>query len=218
MLAEVTSRAAAQHVMYLELMMNSDEGSIPRLGLKIGWNADFATLRARLDSAGLLDSIRSASRTVDRGEHHQRELLRCGTPAADPGCAVCHSKTDPIGFGLENYDAAGVWRTRDGNFEIDSTGTLSDGRSFAGAAGLKALLRAQPETFARNFTERLLTYALGRGLERSDAPIVNQLCADMARDNYKFGTLLTSIVTSRPFQMRSVDASGTTRIAQRGAQ
>ena len=88
MLAEVTARAAAQHVSYLELMMNPDEGAIPRLGLRIGWNADFATLRARLDSAGLLDSIRSASSTVDRGEQHQRELLRCGTPAADPGCGV----------------------------------------------------------------------------------------------------------------------------------
>jgi uncharacterized protein DUF1588/uncharacterized protein DUF1585 len=122
---------------------------------------------------------------------------------ADPGCAVCHSLMDPIGFALENYDAAGAWRTRDGNFEIDTVGTLSDGRTFTGATGLKELLRSQPDAFARNFTEKLLTYALGRGLERSDRPIVEQIRGELARDNYRFSTLVTAIVNSRPFQMRT---------------
>jgi hypothetical protein len=115
---------------------------------------------------------------------------------------------DPIGFGLENYDAAGAWRTREGNFEIDTVGTLADGRTFTGATGLKELLRSQPDAFARNFTEKLLTYALGRGLERSDRPVVEQIRGELAHDNYRFSTLVTAIANSRPFQMRSAAASG----------
>ena len=122
---------------------------------------------------------------------------------ADPACAVCHSQMDPIGFGLENYDAAGAWRTKDGNFDIDTVGTLADGRTFTGATGLKQLLRAQPDAFVRNFTEKLLTYALGRGLERSDRPVVEQIRSELARDNYRFTTLVTAIANSRPFQMRT---------------
>jgi Protein of unknown function (DUF1585)/Protein of unknown function (DUF1588) len=122
---------------------------------------------------------------------------------ADPNCAVCHRMTDPIGFGLENYDAAGAWRTKDGNFDIDTKGTLSDGRTFTGASGLKEMLRAQPDAFTRNFTEKLLTYALGRGLERSDRPAVEQIRGQLAADNYRFATLVTAIVNSRPFQMRA---------------
>jgi hypothetical protein len=123
----------------------------------------------------------------------------------DPACAVCHSQMDPIGFGLENYDAAGAWRTKDGNFDIDTTGTLSDGRTFVGATGLKQLLRAQPDAFARNFIEKLLTYALGRGLERSDRPAVDQIRGELASDDYRFTTLVTAIANSRPFQMRSAE-------------
>jgi adenosine deaminase len=88
MLAEVTSRAAAQHLSYLELMINLDDGFLPRLGARVGWNADFATMRTRLESAGLRDSIRNASRVFDIAEQRQRALLRCGTPAADAGCNV----------------------------------------------------------------------------------------------------------------------------------
>lgn len=88
MLAEVTSRAAAEHISYLELMTNPDDGSIPRLGLQVGWNSDFATMQASLDSAGLRTAITNASRAMDRAEQQQRALLRCGTPAADAGCGV----------------------------------------------------------------------------------------------------------------------------------
>ena len=122
---------------------------------------------------------------------------------ANPSCAVCHNQMDPIGFGLENYDPAGAWRTRDGNFDIDSSGTLPDGRSFTGAKGLKQILRSQSDAFARNFTEKLLTYALGRGLEPADRPAVDQIRGELARDNYRFFTLVTAIANSRPFQMRT---------------
>jgi len=125
---------------------------------------------------------------------------------ANPSCAVCHTQMDPIGFGLENYDAAGAWREKDGNFEIDASGTLPDGRSFRGAKGLKAILRADAAAFARNFTEKLMTYALGRGLELADRSVVDQIAGDVARDDYRFASIVTGIVNSRPFRMRSKES------------
>jgi hypothetical protein len=122
---------------------------------------------------------------------------------ADPSCAACHNAMDPIGFALENYDAAGQWRTKDGNFDIDNSGTLPNGRSFVGAKALKEVLKADAGLFARNFTEKLLTYALGRGLELSDRPVVDQIGRDLANDNYRFVTLVNQIVNSRPFRMRA---------------
>jgi len=122
---------------------------------------------------------------------------------ANPSCSVCHNQMDPIGFGLENYDAAGAWREKDGRFDVDTTGTLPDGRSFTGAKGLKQILRADAPIFARNFTGKLMTYALGRGLERTDRPAVERISRDVARDDYRFVPLVTAIVNSRPFRMRS---------------
>ncbi|MCM3880873.1 MAG: DUF1592 domain-containing protein [Vicinamibacterales bacterium] len=121
----------------------------------------------------------------------------------DPSCAACHNSMDPIGFGLDNYDAAGAWREKDGNFAVDTSGTLPDGRSFTGARELKQILRSQSDAFAQNFTEKLLTFALGRGLERSDRSNVGQISGTLAGSNYKFSTLVTSIVSSPAFQMRA---------------
>src|SRR5262249_55589344 len=81
---------------------------------------------------------------------------------ANPACATCHQKMDPLGFGLENFDAVGAWRTRDGNFDIDPSGVLPDGRSFSGPAELKKILLAQKDQFARCLVEKMLTYGLGR--------------------------------------------------------
>ena len=122
---------------------------------------------------------------------------------ANPSCSVCHNQMDPIGFGLENYDAAGAWREKDGKFDIDTTGTLPDGRSFTGARGLKQILRADAAVFARNFTEKLTTYALGRGVERADRAVIDQISRDTARDDFRFVSIVTGIVTSRPFRMRN---------------
>jgi cytochrome c553 len=129
---------------------------------------------------------------------------------ADPSCAACHNSMDPIGFGLENYDAAGAWRTKDGNFDVDSSGTLPDGRSFTGAKGLKQVLMSQSHAFTQNFTEKLLTYALGRGIERSDRALVGQISGKVAQQNYRFSALVSSIVNSPAFQMRSVSSGDTT--------
>ncbi|HUS05685.1 MAG TPA: DUF1592 domain-containing protein [Bryobacteraceae bacterium] len=121
---------------------------------------------------------------------------------ANSVCASCHSKMDPLGFGLENYDAIGAWRSRDGKFPIDSSGILPNGKSFKTPAQLKAILKSDKDAFSRCLTEKLLTYALGRGLERYDRPAVNSIGQKLAAKQYRFSQLVMEIVTSLPFQMR----------------
>ncbi|MFN0122054.1 MAG: DUF1592 domain-containing protein [Blastocatellia bacterium] len=117
-------------------------------------------------------------------------------------CAACHARMDPLGFGLENFDAVGAWRVKDGSFPIDSAGVLPDGRKFNGPGELKTILRADRDAFARGVTEKLLTYALGRGLERYDKPVVRQIAARVAEKDYRFSSLVLEITRSLPFQMR----------------
>ncbi len=117
-------------------------------------------------------------------------------------CAACHSRMDPLGFGLENFDAVGQWRTRDGKFEIDSSGTLPDGRTFKGAQELTRILQTDRDAFATGLSEKLLTYALGRGLERADKPVVRKIAKNVAANDYRFSSLVMEIVTSLPFQYR----------------
>jgi mono/diheme cytochrome c family protein len=117
-------------------------------------------------------------------------------------CASCHTRMDPLGFGLENFNAIGAWRTTDGQFPIDASGTLPDGRSFKGLEGLKSILKAQPDAFAECLTRKLLIYALGRGLERADDPTVKKIVKDSAAENYRFSSLILGIVKSETFQKR----------------
>ena len=126
---------------------------------------------------------------------------------ANPTCAVCHVQMDPIGFGLENYDAAGAWRTHDGKFPIDASGTLPGGESFNGALGLEKILRSRADQFARHFTEELMTYALGRGLEEFDRETVNGIVADAAVHDYRFSSLVSDIIHSKPFRMRGIETA-----------
>ena len=114
---------------------------------------------------------------------------------------------DPIGFGLENYNAIGGWRTADGNFPIDASGELPGGTRFDGPADLRAVLYAQEDQFARNLTEKVLTYALGRGLESYDEPVVEEIRSGLARSGYQFSSLVLGIVESMPFQMRVEERS-----------
>ena len=141
---------------------------------------------------------------VGKATSQRQELER---HRADPSCAVCHDRMDPIGFGLENYDAIGAWRTADGNFPIDASGELPGGTRFDGPAGLKAVLYAQQDQFARNLTEKVLTYALGRGLESYDEPVIDGIRRDIARNGYRFSSLVLGIVESIPFQMRLEERS-----------
>lgn len=117
-------------------------------------------------------------------------------------CASCHSRMDPLGFGLENFDAIGSWRAQDGQQPIDSSGTLPDGRSFKGARELKVILQADRNAFAECLTEKLLTYALGRGLERYDKPTIKKIAGNVAASDYRFSSLVLEIVNSMPFQKR----------------
>ena len=125
---------------------------------------------------------------------------------ANPDCAVCHNKMDPLGFALENFNAIGAWRNLDGNFPIDSSGTLPDGRSFNGPEELKRILKSE-QTFIRSLTEKMLTFALGRGLEHYDRCVVDQVGKALAKTEYKFSTLVTEIARSEPFQMRKIDGA-----------
>jgi hypothetical protein len=114
---------------------------------------------------------------------------------------------DPLGFGLENYDAIGRWRTEDRNFIIDSDGRLPGGRSFDGPEGLKQLLLADKNGFTKALAEKLLTYALGRGLEDYDQPAVQSIVSNTVSDGYKFSSLLTEIALSDPFRKRRGEAA-----------
>jgi len=122
----------------------------------------------------------------------------------DPACASCHSRMDPLGFGLENFDAIGAWRTADGTFPVDASGTLPGGKSFRGPLELKSLLQQERAAFVRGLTEKLLTYALGRGLERFDKPVVSAIAQKLEARQYRFSELVNEIVHSLPFQQRRV--------------
>jgi len=121
----------------------------------------------------------------------------------DPVCASCHTRMDPLGFALENYDGVGKWRIKDIGAVIDASATLPDGTQFTGPSGLKqALLNDHRDEYLQAVTEKLLMYALGRGLEYYDKPAARMIVREAAHDNYRLSSLITAIVTSTPFQMR----------------
>lgn len=121
---------------------------------------------------------------------------------ADPRCASCHQQMDAVGFAFENFDAIGRFRSKDGNDPIDPAGELPDGSKFAGPAQLKEILTGKKDLVARNITEKLLTYALGRGLEYYDERAIRKIVAEMSKADYKFSTLVSGIVNSDPFRLR----------------
>ena len=123
---------------------------------------------------------------------------------ANPVCASCHAQMDELGFALENFDAIGEWRNIDAaGSPIDASAKLPDGTVFNGPAELRKVLLNHSDDFLTTLTEKLLTYALGRGLESADAPAVRQIKREAARANYRFASLVQGIVTSTPFQMRT---------------
>lgn len=130
-----------------------------------------------------------------------RELLT--QHRADPVCASCHSRIDPLGFALENYDALGVWRTTDAGKPVDAEGELPDGTKFNGPAELKQVLLRKKDLFLRNLTNKMLGYALGRGLNRRDACVVNDILARVEAGNFSAQTLVQSVVLSMPFRYQA---------------
>jgi hypothetical protein len=125
---------------------------------------------------------------------------------SNPICASCHSRMDPLGFALENYDAVGKWRTVDGKFPVDSSGVLPSGKSFSSPAEMRQVLTTMLPDFAKCLTEKMLTYSLGRGLERYDRITVNGITKRLAEKGYGFQTLVHEVVDSLPFQSRRGEA------------
>ncbi|MEI9814749.1 MAG: DUF1592 domain-containing protein [Acidobacteriota bacterium] len=131
----------------------------------------------------------------------------------NPACASCHARMDPLGLGLENFDATGRWRTVELNGpadlnpqKIDSSGQLQDGTKFNGVSGLRQILNERSDQFVYTLTERLLTFALGRGADWYDAPTLRAAVRSAQKDDYRFSALVTAVVSSKPFQMRMSQA------------
>ncbi|MDA1091962.1 MAG: DUF1592 domain-containing protein [Acidobacteria bacterium] len=149
--------------------------------------------------------IPALSETTEDGKpRSMREAME--VHRANPACASCHSQMDPLGFALENFDAIGRWRDRgESNLPIDASGLLPNGTLFDGPSGLRAELVKSPEQFVTTMTEKLLTYALGRGVEHFDAPTIRAIVRDAAQDDYRFASVVSGIVNSTPFQMRKAE-------------
>jgi hypothetical protein len=127
----------------------------------------------------------------------QMELHR-----SEPACASCHVKMDPLGLALEHYDAVGAYRTEDAGQPVDTSASMPDGTKFDGLSGLQKILLDHKDQFTRAFTERLLTYALGRGLEAYDQPAVRTIAHAAVQDDYRIRTIILGIVKSTPFNLR----------------
>lgn len=125
----------------------------------------------------------------------------------NPACASCHNRIDPLGFGLENFDVLGRWRTEDNGKPIDASGELPDGTAFNGVDELRVVLLRQKDLFVRNLTSKLLGYALGRGLTIEDSCIVNQITAELEKNDYRAQTLILGIVNSVPFRYQAGTAA-----------
>jgi hypothetical protein len=134
---------------------------------------------------------------------------------ANPTCNTCHGVMDPLGFSLENFDTIGSYRSMDKftRTKIDAGGKLVDGTVVSGPNDLRNALLQHPEQFAQTFTEKLMTYALGRGVEYYDMPTVRKIVKNAARDNYKFSSIVLGIVNAPAFQSNMVEPSKGEQIA-----
>jgi hypothetical protein len=137
-------------------------------------------------------SVEKPQSLRERMEQHRKDAV----------CAGCHRLMDPIGFSLENFDAVGHWRTNDEGRKIDATGTLFNGAAIDGVSGVRKELLAKPDVFVGVMTEKLMTYALGRGLEYYDMPAVRKIVQDSKKNNYKFSSIVLGVVKSTPFSLK----------------
>ncbi len=132
-------------------------------------------------------------------------------------CASCHQRMDPLGFALENFDALGKWRTMSDDVLIDASAFLPDGTRFEGVAGLRRMLAGHKEDFVRTFTEKLMTYAVGRGMESTDLPAIRKIARDAAPQDYRWSSIILGIVNSAPFTMSTAGGDAPVNVAQRQA-
>ena len=143
---------------------------------------------------------------VEAGEDNQPRSVRerLEVHRKNPTCAACHVRMDPLGFALENFDALGKWRTSSDGVPVDAAASLPDGTQFDGVIGLRKLLVAHRDEFVRTLTEKLLSYALGRGIEHFDLPTVRQITRDAAPTGHRWSALVLGIVKSTPFTMGTI--------------
>jgi mono/diheme cytochrome c family protein len=152
-----------------------------------------------LPNVPTLEESAKGAATAPKTVREQLELHR-----QNPACASCHRAIDPVGFALENFNPIGQWRaTAEDGTPLDAAGVLADGSKVDGPAALREAILSRPDAFATILAERLLTYALGRGLEPSDMPVVRKIVRNAAKTNYQFGSIVSGIVESTPFQMRT---------------
>jgi len=142
-----------------------------------------------------LDDVKTVKRNAPIRE-------RLAEHRKNPTCAGCHRLTDPVGFALENYDAVGRWRTLESGEPIDASGTLFDGTAFRGVEGLQKAILNRPELFVSTLSEKLLTFAIGRGVAYYDAPALRKIVRDASAQDYRFSSIVMGIVNSTPFRMR----------------
>jgi hypothetical protein len=145
----------------------------------------------------------------DKGEDGQRQSVRERLEAhrRNPACATCHAQMDPLGFALERFDAVGALRAQDeGNTAIDASGSLPDGQAFEGLDGLRSVLVARQEQFVGTVAERLMSYALGRGIDYYDRPTLRRIVRDASRNQFRWSSVVIGIVSSTPFQMRRAES------------
>jgi hypothetical protein len=148
-------------------------------------------------------ALEESAGTAPRTVREQMEIHR-----KNPTCASCHRMMDPLGLALENFDAIGGWRTRDAGFAVDPAVELVDGTKVTGVAGLRQALLDRRELFVSRLTEKMLTYAVGRGLAYYDRPVVRAIARDAARQGYRFSAIVLGVVNSTPFRMRTAGTTG----------
>jgi hypothetical protein len=198
---------------------------------RVALGQEFEARRGLLGKGGVLMATSRADRTspVLRGKWILENLMGMAPPAPPanvpplenkpgivtrtirermaahraPGCVTCHQLIDPLGFALEGFNAVGGWRTHEAGAPIDASSLLADGRAINGVAELRAALTARPEAFTQTLTEKLLIYALGRGLQDYDMPVVRAIVRDAKARDYSFNAVVLGIVRSVPFQMRA---------------
>ena len=163
-----------------------------------------------LPNVPTLEESTKGAATKPRTVREQLDLHR-----ASPNCAGCHRVIDPVGFALENFDPVGRWRTTgDDGVPLDTSGVLADGSKVDGPVALRRVILSRPEAFATTLTERLMTYALGRGVEPADMAVIRRIVKNSAARNYALQSIISGIVESAPFQMRTrLEAEPATRVA-----
>ncbi|MEI7986080.1 MAG: DUF1592 domain-containing protein [Armatimonadota bacterium] len=148
-----------------------------------------------VDDLGVTAAINPSFSLRKKMEEHRK----------NPACAVCHLKMDALGFGFENYDSVGKWRTKDDNMAIDSSAVLPDGSKFSGPTQLKAVLMNNKKEFAYSFAEKLMTFALGRGVDINDKCFIDDVVKKAEANGYKFSAVVQGIASSEPFRKRKGD-------------